>query len=169
MSLADRHTTALVRQIATQDMIELVHPFAEWQTFGALSRRSYAADAVTVTQLAVDCAREIEHPCCEATALNNLSQILPDCGRVDEAVEAASKSLDISRTRGDRMRQATALTSLGASLQRAERFEDAVKAHMESLTLGREPGDQDCIGKALMGLADTTRAGTSFRSGASRR
>ncbi|MFJ2925743.1 tetratricopeptide repeat protein [Streptomyces massasporeus] len=133
---------------AVLDLQEKMRPFL-------LSRRSYAADAVTVTRLAVDCAREIEHPCCEATALNNLSQILPDCGRVDEAVEAASKSLDISRARGDRMRQATALTSLGASLQRAERFEDAVKAHTESLTLSKELGDQGCIGKALMGLADT--------------
>ncbi|MFF5313670.1 tetratricopeptide repeat protein [Streptomyces massasporeus] len=133
---------------AVLDLQEKMRPFL-------LSRRSYAADAVTVTRLAVDCAREIEHPCCEATALNHLSQILPDCGRVDEAVEAASKSLDISRTRGDRMRQATALTSLGASLQRAERFEDAVKAHTESLTLSKELGDQGCVGKALMGLADT--------------
>ncbi|MFG2811323.1 tetratricopeptide repeat protein [Streptomyces massasporeus] len=133
---------------AVLDLQEKLRPFL-------LSRRSYATDAVTVTQLAVDCAREIDHPCCEATALNHLSQILPDCGRVDEAVEAASKSLDISRTRGDRMRQATALTSLGASLRRAERFEDAVKAHTESLTLSRELGDQGCIGEALMGLADT--------------
>ncbi|MFE5754526.1 hypothetical protein ACFQ7M_18685 [Streptomyces massasporeus] len=37
LSIADRHITALMRQIATQDMIELVHPFAEWQTFGALA------------------------------------------------------------------------------------------------------------------------------------
>ncbi|MET7655372.1 MULTISPECIES: hypothetical protein [unclassified Streptomyces] len=36
MSLADRHITALMRQIATRDAIELVHPFAELQTFGAL-------------------------------------------------------------------------------------------------------------------------------------
>ncbi|MEU9229326.1 tetratricopeptide repeat protein [Streptomyces massasporeus] len=133
---------------AVLDLQEKMRPFL-------LSRRSYATDAATVTQLAVDCAREIDHPCCEATALNHLSQILPDCGRVDEAVEAATKSLDISRTRGDRRRQATALTSLGASLQRAERFEDAAKAHTESLTLSRELGDQGCIGKALMGLADT--------------
>ncbi|MBX9361112.1 tetratricopeptide repeat protein [Streptomyces sp. WAC04114] len=133
---------------AVLDLQEKMRPFL-------LSRRSYATDAVTVSQLAVDCAREIDHPCCEATALNYLSQILPDCGRVEEAVEAASKSLDISRSRGDRARQATALTSLGAALQRAERFEDAVKAHTESLTVSRELGDQGCIGKALMGLADT--------------
>ncbi|MFF9119229.1 hypothetical protein ACF09Y_27270 [Streptomyces massasporeus] len=37
MSLADRHITPLMRQIATQETIELVHPFAEWQTFGALA------------------------------------------------------------------------------------------------------------------------------------
>ncbi|NEE07921.1 tetratricopeptide repeat protein [Streptomyces sp. SID7499] len=133
---------------AVLDLHEKMGPFL-------LSRRSYTTDALTVTQLAVDCAREIDHPCCEATALNRLSQILPDCGRVDEAVEAASKSLDISRTHGDRMRQATALTSLGAALQRAERFEEAVKAHTESLTLSRELGDQGCIAKALMGLAGT--------------
>ncbi|MFD9394615.1 hypothetical protein ACFWBB_28920 [Streptomyces sp. NPDC060000] len=36
MSIADRHITALMRQIATRDAIELVHPFAELQTFGAL-------------------------------------------------------------------------------------------------------------------------------------
>ncbi|MFG2128163.1 hypothetical protein ACGFNV_10225 [Streptomyces sp. NPDC048751] len=37
MSIADRHIPALMRQIATQDTIELVHPFAEWPTFGALA------------------------------------------------------------------------------------------------------------------------------------
>lgn len=35
--MADRHITALMRQIATRNAIELVHPFAEWQTFGALA------------------------------------------------------------------------------------------------------------------------------------
>ncbi|MFC7844681.1 hypothetical protein [Streptomyces sp. NPDC057382] len=37
MSLADRQIAALMRQIATQDMIEMIHPFAEWRTFGALT------------------------------------------------------------------------------------------------------------------------------------
>ncbi|MFG2572813.1 hypothetical protein [Streptomyces sp. NPDC048481] len=37
MSIAARHITALMRQIATRDAIELVHPFAEFQTFGALA------------------------------------------------------------------------------------------------------------------------------------
>ncbi|MFF1548679.1 hypothetical protein [Streptomyces sp. NPDC058291] len=37
MSIAARHITALTRQIATRDAIELVHPFAEFQTFGALA------------------------------------------------------------------------------------------------------------------------------------
>ncbi|WP_328873319.1 hypothetical protein OHT76_26385 [Streptomyces sp. NBC_00287] len=37
MSIADRHVTALMRQLASQDVVELVHPFAEWQTFGALA------------------------------------------------------------------------------------------------------------------------------------
>ena len=37
MSLADRRITALMRQIASQDVVELVHPFSEWQTFGALA------------------------------------------------------------------------------------------------------------------------------------
>lgn len=36
MSLAERHITHLMRQIATQDVIELVHPFAELKTIGAL-------------------------------------------------------------------------------------------------------------------------------------
>lgn len=36
MSLADRTLTSLVRQLATQDVVELVHPFAELRTFGSL-------------------------------------------------------------------------------------------------------------------------------------
>ncbi|MFI1027759.1 hypothetical protein [Streptomyces sp. NPDC020951] len=36
MSLADRHVTALMRQITTRNDIELVHPFAELETIGAL-------------------------------------------------------------------------------------------------------------------------------------
>ncbi|MFI5469287.1 tetratricopeptide repeat protein [Streptomyces cacaoi] len=120
-----------------------------------LGRASYAADAVTAAQLAVYCAREIGHPCCEATALYYLSEALPNCGRLPEAVEAATRSLDISRARGDRLRQVSALTNLGSSLRRAQRFEEAAEAHTESLALSQELGDQGCIGKALMGLADT--------------
>jgi hypothetical protein len=37
VSITDRHIPALMRQLATQDVVELVHPFAEWQTFGALA------------------------------------------------------------------------------------------------------------------------------------
>ncbi|MGV9456649.1 hypothetical protein [Streptomyces sp. NPDC003635] len=37
MSIADRHVTALMRQLASQDVVELVHPFAEWETVGALA------------------------------------------------------------------------------------------------------------------------------------
>ncbi|MFI6039024.1 hypothetical protein ACIBBD_33795 [Streptomyces sp. NPDC051315] len=37
MTLADRHLDSLLRQIATRNAIELIHPFAEWQTFGALA------------------------------------------------------------------------------------------------------------------------------------
>jgi hypothetical protein len=84
---------------AVLDLQEKMRPFLP-------SRRSYATDAVTVTQLAVDCAREIGHPCCEATALNHLSQILPDSGRVEEAVEAASKAFRRSSLR-DRLRRPT--------------------------------------------------------------
>ncbi|WP_406007209.1 hypothetical protein OG440_14200 [Streptomyces sp. NBC_00637] len=36
MGLADRHITALMRQISTGNAIELVHPFAELETFGSL-------------------------------------------------------------------------------------------------------------------------------------
>ncbi|GGR00333.1 hypothetical protein [Streptomyces aurantiogriseus] len=37
MSLADRHLDSLLRQITTRNAIELIHPFAELQTFGALA------------------------------------------------------------------------------------------------------------------------------------
>ncbi|MGW0595979.1 hypothetical protein ACWD11_02405 [Streptomyces sp. NPDC002776] len=37
MSIADRHVTALMRQLASQDVVELVHPLAEWETLGALA------------------------------------------------------------------------------------------------------------------------------------
>ncbi|MFF8969642.1 hypothetical protein [Streptomyces sp. NPDC014995] len=37
MSLAGRHLDSLMRQIATRNAIELIHPFAEWRTFGALA------------------------------------------------------------------------------------------------------------------------------------
>ncbi|MFJ9716653.1 hypothetical protein ACIRPQ_12020 [Streptomyces sp. NPDC101213] len=37
MSSTDRHLSSLMRQIATRDEVELIHPFAEWQTFGALA------------------------------------------------------------------------------------------------------------------------------------
>ncbi|MEV0241530.1 tetratricopeptide repeat protein [Streptomyces sp. NPDC050674] len=146
---------ALITRAAATGHARAVLDLQEHLWLFLVSRRSYAADAVTVAQHAVDCAREIGHPCCEATALNHLSHVLPDCGRPDEAVRAAARSLDISRTRDDPKGQAAALTSLGAALQRVGRSEDAVKAHTESLSLSRELDDQRCIGKALMGLADT--------------
>ncbi|GKQ34369.1 hypothetical protein [Streptomyces sp. A012304] len=37
MSLADRHLDSLMRQIATRDAIELIHPFAEVETLAALA------------------------------------------------------------------------------------------------------------------------------------
>ncbi|MGI5377599.1 hypothetical protein ACQEV2_25825 [Streptomyces sp. CA-251387] len=37
MSLADRRVTALMRQIASQDVVELVHPYARSRTLGALA------------------------------------------------------------------------------------------------------------------------------------
>src|SRR5689334_19603633 len=36
--MAARHITALMRQIATRDAIELVHPFAEVRTHGAVDQ-----------------------------------------------------------------------------------------------------------------------------------
>ncbi|MFI9826760.1 hypothetical protein ACIHIX_03645 [Streptomyces sp. NPDC051913] len=36
MSLVERHLSSLMRQLATQDHVELVHPFAEHKLFGAL-------------------------------------------------------------------------------------------------------------------------------------
>ena len=37
MSLADRRITAVMRQIASQDVVEIVHPYARLQTLGALA------------------------------------------------------------------------------------------------------------------------------------
>ncbi|MGW5638629.1 hypothetical protein [Streptomyces sp. NPDC003832] len=37
MSIADRHVSALMRQLASQDVVEIIHPFAEWETIGALA------------------------------------------------------------------------------------------------------------------------------------
>jgi hypothetical protein len=37
LTVADRHLESLMRQITTRNAIELIHPFAEWQTFGALA------------------------------------------------------------------------------------------------------------------------------------
>ncbi|MEU9735747.1 hypothetical protein [Streptomyces sp. NPDC048002] len=37
MSVADRHVSTLMRQLASQDVVELIHPFAEWETIGALA------------------------------------------------------------------------------------------------------------------------------------
>jgi hypothetical protein len=36
LSLAERHLSSLMRQLATRDHVELIHPFAEHKTFGAL-------------------------------------------------------------------------------------------------------------------------------------
>lgn len=37
LTVADRHLESLMRQITTRNAIELIHPFAEWQTFGTLA------------------------------------------------------------------------------------------------------------------------------------
>ncbi|MFD4600892.1 tetratricopeptide repeat protein [Streptomyces sp. NPDC058464] len=144
----------IVRAAATGHARAVLELEAHTRLF-LLERSRYAADAVTTAQLAVVCARAIRHTCCEATALGHLSQALVDCGRLPEAVEAATGSLDVARARGDRERQITALQHLGSALRRAERFEEATEAHTESLALCEELGDRGRIGKALVGLADT--------------
>ncbi|MBW8796420.1 MAG: ATP-binding protein [Streptomyces sp.] len=148
---------ALVTRAAATGHPHAVLDLEEHIRLFLLERRTYAGEAVTAAQHAVDSARAIGHTCCEATALEHLSQALGDCGRLPDAVEAAARSLDVARGRADRKRQITALHVLGTSLRRAERFEEAVKAHTESLALCEELGDRDLIGRALVGLADTLR------------
>ncbi|WP_406435713.1 tetratricopeptide repeat protein [Streptomyces sp. NBC_00631] len=149
---------ALIARAAATGHVRAVLDLEEHIRLFLLERSSYAIDAVTAARLAVGCARAIGHTCCEANALGHLSQALGNCGRLPEAVEAATRSLDVARARGDdRERQIAALHILGTSLRRAERFEEAVKAHAESLALCEELGDQGWIGKTLVGLADTLR------------
>ncbi|MEV5954704.1 tetratricopeptide repeat protein [Streptomyces sp. NPDC051987] len=149
---------ALIVRAAATGHARAVLDLEEHLRLFLLQRSSYASDAVTVARLAVGSARAMGHTCCEANALGHLSEALGDCGRLPEAVEAATRSVAVARTRGeDRERQIAALHVLGTSLRRAERFEEAVKAHTENLALCEELGDGYWTGKALVGLADTLR------------
>ncbi|MEV0174832.1 tetratricopeptide repeat protein [Streptomyces sp. NPDC050803] len=104
--------------------------------------RRYFDDAITVARTAQEAAHQAGERGAEAVSWTALGSALREADRVEEAIEAHTRSRDLYRARIDRRGEAIASHNLGNALRDAGRIEEAI----EALTLARDAhhasGDQ---------------------------
>ncbi|MFE2260721.1 tetratricopeptide repeat protein [Streptomyces griseosporeus] len=120
-----------------------------------LDWRRYFDDWVTVSRTAQEAAHRAGDRRSEAAAWTNLGMALRAVGRVEEAIDAHNRDLDLCRTAGDDHNEAVAWCNLGIALQEAGRAEEAIDAHNRARDLFRTVGDQhnEAVAWSNLGLA----------------
>ena len=104
--------------------------------------RRYFDDLITVSRAAQEAAHRAGDRHNEAGAWTNLGSALLEAGRVEEAIDAHTRDLDLSRTAGDRHNEAKAWNNLGLALLEAGRVEEAIDAHTRDLDLCQTARDR---------------------------
>ncbi|CQR61688.1 Regulatory protein AfsR [Streptomyces leeuwenhoekii] len=107
-----------------------------------LDWRRYFDDSITVSRAAQQAAHRAGDRDGEAGAWNNLGLALREAGRVEEAIDAHTRDLDLCQAAGDRHGGATAWHSLGSALEEAGRVEEAIDAHTRARDLFQTIGDR---------------------------
>ncbi|MFE6625127.1 tetratricopeptide repeat protein [Streptomyces sp. NPDC057740] len=106
-----------------------------------LDWRRYFDDWITVSRAAQEAAHCAGDHHNEAMAWNNLGLALQEAGRVEEAIDAHTRDLDLCQAAGDHHNEAMAWNNLGLALQVAGRVEEAIDAHTRDLDLCQAAGD----------------------------
>ena len=119
--------------------------------------RRYFDDGITVSRAAQEAAHRAGDRDDEAIAWSNLGVALQGAGRVEEAIDAHTRDLDLCQAAGDRHGEAGAWDNLGLALLEAGRVEEAIDAQTRALDLFQAAGDRhgeamawDNLGLALL-------------------
>ncbi|MFF5256646.1 tetratricopeptide repeat protein [Streptomyces leeuwenhoekii] len=104
--------------------------------------RRYFDDLITVSRAAQEAAHRVGNRHNEAAAWSNLGSALGEVGRVEEAIDAHTRDLDLCQAVGDRHGEAGAWNNLGLALRRAGRAEEAIDAHTRDLDVCQAVGDR---------------------------
>ncbi|MFF3373043.1 tetratricopeptide repeat protein [Streptomyces sp. NPDC002680] len=114
--------------------------------------RRYFDDWVNVGVAACAGARLIGNPKSVAGALGDLGTALREVGRVEEAIDAYTRALDLDQAAGDRHSEGMSWTKLGVALREAGRVEDAIDAHTRALDILQAAQDRHSEGTAWNNL-----------------
>jgi tetratricopeptide (TPR) repeat protein len=106
-----------------------------------LAWRRYFDDWSTVARVAQEAAHRAGDRRGEATAWSDLGLALREAGRVDEAIEAATRARDLHQTTGDRHNEATPWSNVGLALHEAGRVDEAIEAATRARDLHQITGD----------------------------
>ncbi|MFF9278575.1 ATP-binding protein [Streptomyces griseosporeus] len=130
-----------------------------------LDWRRYFDDLIMVSRAAQGAAHRVGDRHNEAVAWNGLGLALQKAGRVDEAIEAHTRDLDLCQAAGDRRGEATTWNNLGTALRAAGRVDEAIDAHTRARDLFQAAGDRhgeamawDNLGIALQGAGRVDEA-----------
>jgi tetratricopeptide (TPR) repeat protein len=131
-----------------------------------LDWRRYFDDLITVSRAAQEAALRAGDRHDEATAWNNLGISLREAGRVEEAIDAHTRDLDLCQAVGDSDNEAVAWNNLGNALRKAGRMEEAIDAHTRARDLFQAAGDRRSEAGAWnnlgLALGEAGRAGEAI-------
>jgi hypothetical protein len=117
-----------------------------------LSRRFFD-DAIAVSRSAQEAAHRSGNGRDEGATWNNLGLALREANRVEEAIDAHTRALDLHQASGNRRGEASTWNNLGLALRGAGRIEEAIAAHGKDLEICRELEDWYGEGQTLNNLA----------------
>ncbi|MFF7328386.1 tetratricopeptide repeat protein (plasmid) [[Kitasatospora] papulosa] len=106
-----------------------------------LDWRRRLQDHLVIRSLALDACRTLNDTRNEASAWNNLGNVLQELRRFDEAHDAHETARTLHQQTGDTHGQATAWNNLGTTLQELRRYEEALHDHETARTLYQQTGD----------------------------
>ncbi|KAA2255901.1 tetratricopeptide repeat protein [Solihabitans fulvus] len=123
-----------------------------------LERRRYLGDLLAVQQLALGSARAAGDLPAQGTALQLLTHTYEMLGRFDEATDAGTQGVEVSRRLGDLAGQGSTLSNIGLAHQESGRYDEAVRHYQRALELLGRADDTANIGHTLNNLGTTYRA-----------
>ncbi|WP_155979710.1 tetratricopeptide repeat protein [Nocardiopsis sp. CNS-639] len=120
-----------------------------------LQVRRLVDDAVTVSSIACETARDGTGEANEAHALNNLGIALRQSHRFEEAIEPLTRARHAYREQGDRLGEAVAWNNLGNTFQELQRLDEATAAHSRAQETYRQLNDHRGEATASNNLGNT--------------
>ncbi|MGI5200587.1 Imm49 family immunity protein [Spirillospora sp. CA-108201] len=122
-----------------------------------LDLRRRVADALQLSTIALQAARQTGDRPGQADALTGIGSALSRLQRSEEAVTAHTDAAALYRQNNDRSGEAMALNNLGSALLGRQRHDEAFDAYTDAAAIYREVGDKRREGLALNNLGSALR------------